>query len=93
MAGAGFDKTPCLRCRYDFARWDGHDSSLRSLRRANLNSKVPILMTSASRFKDSELGSPVSVSWLYKPFELDELANQIKRVFEEVQSSIKQSSD
>lgn len=48
--------------------------------KSTLNAKVPILMTSASRFNDSELGSPIAVSWLYKPFELGELATHIKQL-------------
>lgn len=88
------ESTKLHACIVDMILPDGMGLTLHEkLENSELNSKVPILMISASRFKEEELNSPVTVSWLYKPFELGELANQIKRVFEEVQSSIKQSSD
>ncbi len=88
------ESTKLYACIVDMHLPDGMGITLREkLEKSELNSKVPILMTSASRFKDEELGSSVTVSWLYKPFELGELANQVKRVFEEVHSSIKESND
>ncbi len=88
------ESTKLHACVVDMILPDGMGLTLHEkLEKSELNSKVPILMISASRFKEEELNSPVSVSWLYKPFELDELTNQIKRAFEEFQSSIKQSSD
>jgi CheY-like chemotaxis protein len=68
-------------CIIDMILPDGLGMSLvEKIDKSTLNAKVPILLTSASRFNDSELGSPVTVSWLYKPFELGELATHIKRM-------------
>ncbi len=88
------ESTKFQACIVDMHLPDGKGITLREeLEKSEFNSKVPILMTTASRFEDAEQGSSVAVSWLYKPFELGELANQIKRVFEEVQSSIKEPID
>ncbi len=68
-------------CIIDMILPDGMGMSLvEKIDKSTLNAKVPILLTSASRFNDSELGSPVTVSWLYKPFELGELAIHIKQM-------------
>lgn len=68
-------------CIIDMMLPDGMGMSLvEKIDNSTLNAEVPILMTSASRFNDSELGSPVAVSWLYKPFELGELAIHIKQM-------------
>lgn len=68
-------------CIVDMLLPDGMGMSLvEKIDKSTLNAKVPILLTSASRFNDSELGSPVTVSWLYKPFELGELATHIKQM-------------
>lgn len=68
-------------CIIDMILPDGMGMTLvEKIDKSTLNAKVPILLTSASRFNDSELGSPVTVSWLYKPFELGELAIHIKQM-------------
>jgi PAS domain S-box-containing protein len=78
---AVLETTKLDACIIDMVLPDGMGVNLvEKIDKSSLNAKVPILMTSASRFNDSELGSPVTVSWLYKPFELGELAAQIKQM-------------
>lgn len=75
------ESTKLHACIVDMILPDGMGLTLaEKIEASSLNSKVPILMTSASRFSDSELGSPLAVSWLYKPFELGELTTQIKQM-------------
>jgi len=80
-ATAVLAKTKLDACIIDMILPDGMGLNLvENIDKSFLNATVPILMTSASRFNDSELGSPVTVSWLYKPFELGDLANHIKQM-------------
>lgn len=78
---AVLESTKLHACIVDMILPDGMGLSLLdTIEKSALNSHLPMLMTSASRFNDAELGSPIAVTWLYKPFELGDLTAQIKQM-------------
>ncbi|MBU6454238.1 MAG: PAS domain S-box protein [Cyanobacteria bacterium REEB67] len=44
------------------------------------DNEIPVLMTTASRSNETALNSSLAINWLFKPFELGQLASQIKEM-------------